>query len=203
MGDPKKLRKKYETPRHPWQASRIEFERPLVNEYGLKNKKEIWKAQSLLRRFTDQAKALSTIKTENQKKEKEQLIAKLAKLGLLKQGQDREDVLDLNLKNILDRRLQTLMVKKGLALTPKQARQFIVHGHIMADGQKITVPGYLVSVDEENKIGFLQNSSLSNPENPEVVLIKEKYNKETKEEKEIKDKKKKTEKENTEEKKKE
>jgi len=190
MGDPKKLRKKYETPRHPWQASRILAEKPLIKDYGLKNKKEIWKAQSLLRKFTNQAKLLSAIKTEHQKREKEQLINRLVKLGLLKQGQDREDVLDLNVRNILDRRLQTLMVKKGLVLTPKQARQFIVHGHVMINNQKITVPSYLVNINEEDKITYLTSSSLSNKEHPEIILIKEKYNKETKEEKEVKEKKK-------------
>ena len=190
MGDPKKLRKKYETPRHPWQASRILSEKPLIKEYGLKNKKEIWKAQSLLRKFTNQAKLLSAIKTEHQKREKEQLINRLVKLGLLKQGQDREDVLDLNVKNILDRRLQTLMVKKGLVLTPKQARQFIVHGHVMINNQKITIPSYLVNINEEDKITYLTSSSFSDKEHPEIILIKEKYNKETKEEKEVKEKKK-------------
>jgi small subunit ribosomal protein S4 len=187
MGDPKKLRKRYETPRHPWQASRISAEKQLTREYGLKNKKEIWKAQSLLRRFTNQAKALSTIKTEHQKHEKEQLIHRLVKLGLLKEGQDREDVLGLSVKNILDRRLQTLIFKKGLALTPKQARQFIVHGHISVNEQKITIPNYLVNIGEEDKIGYLPTSNLSDKEHPEIALIKEKYNKETREEKELKE----------------
>lgn len=186
MGDPKKLRKKYETPRHPWQSSRIEAEKPLMKNYGLKNKKEIWRAQSLLRKFTKQAKNLATIKTKNQEREKQQLLNKLIKLGLLKKEAAREDILELNVKNILDRRLQTLMIKKGLAKTSKQARQLIVHGHIMINGQKITVPGYLVSSDEENKIGFLQNSSFANPEHPERLLINQNEKKEIKEIKEFK-----------------
>ena len=181
MGDPKKLRKKYETPRHPWQASRILSEKPLIKEYGLKNKKEIWKAQSLLRKFTNQAKLLSTIKTEHQKREKEQLINRLVKLGLLKQGQDREDVLDLNVKNILDRRLQTFVIKKGLAKTANQARQFITHGHIAVKGQKINIPGYLVNKDEEDFITFSEKSKLNNAEHAERIKVKE-----VKETKEIK-----------------
>ena len=189
MGDPKKLRKKYQPPKHPWQASRIQVERPLINEYGLKNKKEIWKAQSLLKKFTGQAKALANIKTMHEEKEKEQLINKLIKLGLLKPGQDREDVLGLNIKDILNRRLQTLIVKKGLALSAKQSRQFIVHGHVEINGQKITVPNYLVSIDEENKISYLQNSSFNDNEHPEIALINKK-NKLTEQEEEIKESKK-------------
>ena len=84
-----------------------------MQEYGLKNKKEIYKSQSLLRKFTHQAKLLSTIKNEHQERERQQLINKLVKLGLLEKGKDREDVLGLNLRKILDRRLQTLIVKKG------------------------------------------------------------------------------------------
>ena len=173
MGDPKKLHKKYETPRHPWEASRIEAERPLMKGYGLKNKKEIWKAQSLLRKFTRQAKSLSTIKTKHDENERQQLLNRVIKLGLLKQGQNREDVLELNVRDILNRRLQTLIVKHKLVKTPKQARQLIVHGHIAVGGQKITVPSYLVSLEEESKIGFLQNSSFNNPEHPEIILIKQ------------------------------
>ena len=190
MGDPKKLRKKYDPPKHPWQASRIAAERPLMQEYGLKNKKEIYKAQSLLRKFTHQAKLLSTIKNEHQERERQQLINKLVKLGLLEKGKDREDVLGLNLRKILDRRLQTLIVKKGLAKTAKQARQLIVHGHIIINGQKINVPSYLVSVNEEDKISYLQNSSFNDPEHPERILIAQLRNKETKEEKEVLEKKK-------------
>ena len=142
MGDPRKLRKKYSKPKHPWQAARIAAERPLMHEYGLKNKKEIWKAQSSLKKFTNQAKLLSTIKNEHQEREKQQLINRLIKLGLLEKWKDREDVLGLNLRNILDRRLQTLAFKKGLAKTANQARQLIVHGHVAINGQKITVPSY-------------------------------------------------------------
>jgi len=167
MGDPKKLRKKYEPPRHPWQGSRINAEKILTKEYGLKNKKEIWKAQSLLRNFAKQAKNLATIKTLHDEKLKRELLAKLNKLNLLKENSQLEDVLSLNLRSILDRRLQTILVKKNLARSAKQSRQFIVHGHIMINGQKINVPGYLVGRDEENLIEFLPKSKLSNAEHAE------------------------------------
>jgi small subunit ribosomal protein S4 len=191
MGDPRKLRKKYETPRHPWQASRIAAEKPLIVEYGLKNKKEIWKAQSLLRKFTSQAKELSTLKTDHDKNELKKLLIRLNKLGLLKENAEREDVLGLNIKNVLDRRLQTLLIKKGFAKTAKQSRQLITHGHISINNQKINVPSYLVNVDDENKINYLENSPFINNEHPETILIKQAFNNESKEEKKVLDKKKK------------
>ena len=171
MGDPRKPRRKYETPRHPWERSRIESEGILVKEYGLKNKKEIWKARSLLKKFTNQAKKLSKLKTLHDQKEKEQLLSILKKLSLVKENADLEEVLGLNVNNILDRRLQTIVYKKGLARSVDQARQFITHGHIKVKEQRVNVPGYLVKAEEENIISFLNKSTLSNPEHPERNII--------------------------------
>ena len=171
MGDPKKLRKKYNPPRHPWQGPRINAEKILVKDYGLKNKREIYKSQSLLRNFAKQAKQLIAFKGPQSEKEKHQLFAKLIKLNLLnKDAADLEQVLGLTINKILDRRLQTLVYKKGLAKTQKQARQFITHGNVAIKGQKINIPGYLVNADEEHYIEFVKNSSLSNPEHPERVI---------------------------------
>ena len=171
MGDPRKARKKYETPRHPWEGSRIESENILVKEYGLKNKKEIWKARSLLKKFTNQAKKLSNLKTLHDQKEKEQLLNILKKLNLVKENADLEEVLGLNVNNILDRRLQTLVYKKGLARSVIQARQFITHGHIKIKDQRFNIPGYLVEAEEENDITFINKSNLSNPEHAERIII--------------------------------
>ncbi len=173
MGDIKKLRKKYTPPRHPWQGPRILAEKILVKEYGLKNKTEIYRAQFLLRSFTKQAKNLTTNKTLQGEKEKKQLFSKLAKISLLNENAELEQVLGLNLNQIFERRLQTLVYKKGLAKSVIQARQFIVHGHILVSGQKINVPSYLVKNNEESHIEFVKDSSLSNPEHPER-MVKEK-----------------------------
>ncbi len=173
MGDPKKLRKKYSPPRHPWQGSRILAEKPLVKDYGLKNKREIYIAQSILRNFTKQAKNLTAIKNLQSQREKEQLLARLERLNLLGKNAGLDQVLGLTINNILDRRLQTLVYKKGLAKTPEQSRQLITHGHIVVRGQKVNVPGYLVKADEENTIEFVKSSSFSNHEHPERV-VKEK-----------------------------
>jgi len=170
MGDPRKIRGKYSGPGHPWQRVRIEEERILVIEYGLGTKRELWKATSKLKAFANQAKRLIALRTSQAELEKKQLLDRVARLGLLPSGAKLDDVLALNVKNLLNRRLQTLVLKKGLGRTPSQSRQFIVHGHIMIGPQKISAPGYLVPVAEEPQISFVGNSSLANPEHPERII---------------------------------
>jgi len=167
MGDPKKPRKKYSTPSHPWQQTRIIEENQLSKEYGLKNKVEIWKHKSMLSKITKQAKRLIALQGKQAEREKEQMFSRLARLGLLKAGGQIDDVLSLSVKDILERRLQTLAYRKGLARSMKQARQFIVHEHIAIGNKKIKSPSYLVSVAEENAISFAANSPLSSPDHPE------------------------------------
>lgn len=172
MGAPKHLRKKYATPPHPWQKIRIEQEKVLLQEYGLKNKKEIWRMDSLLRRFKQQAKNIIARTDAQSKKEEKQLVDRLVRLNLVKENAKMDDILSLDIKNVMDRRLQTQVFSKGFAKSTKQARQFITHGHIMIGERKITVPSYLVKQDEEGIIRFDERSSLVNPEHPERIIIK-------------------------------
>ncbi|MEK6861935.1 MAG: 30S ribosomal protein S4 [Nanoarchaeota archaeon] len=174
MGHPKKQRKKYSGPTHPWQADRLKREAILMKEYGLKNKKELWKMGSVLRSFKKQAKSLISRIDEQAKTEKNLLIQKLYKLGLLESGAKIEDVLDLDIRNILNRRLQFLALKKGLARSTKQARQFIVHEHIFVADKKIDSPSYLVKKNEEDKITFGPLSSFASLDHPERVPLDKK-----------------------------
>lgn len=167
MGDPKKQRKKYDTPQHPWEGRRIEEERGLKLEYGLKNKKEIWKASTLLRKIKEQARRLISAETEQAKKEEKQLIEKLVKLNLVGEDAKVDDILGIDLKKLLDRRLQTCVFKKNLAKSIKQARQFISHKHIMVKDHTVNIPSYLVKKDEENKVCFNPVSNLSKSDHPE------------------------------------
>lgn len=172
MGDPRKSRKKYKGPGHPWQRWRIEEERIIKKEYGLKNKKEIWKANSELRRLNSHAKELIRERGKNNpqaSKEEKQMLDRLFKLGLVEDGAKLEDVLSLELKDILNRRLQTIVFKSGMTLTPKQARQFIIHGNIFVKERKISVPSYLVSREEQFTVTFNQVSSLASVDHPERV----------------------------------
>lgn len=152
MGDPRRLRKKFAKPSHPWQKERIEEEKGIVKQYGLRRKYEIWKMSSMLKKFLNRAKTIIGERTQQSEVEKKQLLGRLYLLGLLKQDSRVEDVLNLTLKDFLERRLQTLVYRKQMAKTVMQARQFITHEHIIVGSRKITAPSYLVSIEEEPKI---------------------------------------------------
>ena len=158
MGDPKFSRRSYDTPSHPWQGERIKAEVVLVNQYGLKNKTEVWKAQTILRNFRGQSRELQARLRGGEaqaKIESEALIAKCGRMGLLPmEGATLNDILTLNEENILARRLQTIVFEKGMASTVGQARQMIVHGHIFMNGHRVTVPGYIVTRKEEASIMY-------------------------------------------------
>ena len=152
MGDPKKQRKKFSKPSHPWQKERIEAERGILKQYGLRRKYEIWKMDSMLKKFLHRAKVVIGEKTSQSDMEKKQLLDRLHSLGLLKKDSKVEDVLNLTLKDVLERRLQTLVCRKQMAKTMLQARQFITHENIAVGNKKITAPSYLVSIHEEPQI---------------------------------------------------
>jgi small subunit ribosomal protein S4 len=173
MGDPKKARKKYRTPGHPWQKARLEEEDGLAKEYGIKNKKEIWKMNTILSSFTNQSKKLVTLLTKQAEQDKLNLLKKLKKMGLLNESQDFDDILNLVVKDIMERRLQTLVHRKGLAKTMTQARQMIVHSHIMVGDKKIESPSYLVDVAEEPKIKFVGKSPFASEDHPERKVKEE------------------------------
>jgi small subunit ribosomal protein S4 len=184
MGDPRRRRKKYKGPMHPWRSVRIVAESEIKRDFGLKNKKEIWKASSELKRFSSQAKKLIRERGEPQaQKEEKQLLDRLFKLGLLEEGANLADVLTLEVKDLLARRLQSIIIKKKLAISSKQARQYITHGHIFVNGRKITVPSYLITLEEESTVEFNPISSIANLEHPERK--KERAKNEIKELKEV------------------
>ena len=154
MGDPRRLRKRYSTPRHPYEKDRIEEEGKLVKDYGLKNKREIWRAEAVVRKYRTLARKLQADRSDASNQRKQELMAKLTAIKMVGEGATLDDVLGLTVIDLLERRLQTRVFKKGLARTPKQARQFIVHGIIKIDGRKMTVPGYPVKEKEESGIGY-------------------------------------------------
>ena len=170
MGDPKFSRRIYLRPSHPWEGERIKMENELLKKYGLKNKKELWKAQSVLRRFRQRARQLQALVRYGDPqagKEKDELIGRLGRLGVLPiEGASLDDVLALDVEAVLSRRLQTLAFVKGLAFTPTQARQFIVHGHVAIGDRRVTVPGYLVKRTEETVIAYDPRSPISHDMHP-------------------------------------
>ncbi len=169
MGDPRKIRKKFETPRHPYEGQRIKEENKLVRKYGLKNKRELWKAQSELRKYRANARDLQALLRTGDPRAVQlmrQIAGKLSKYGILSENATADDILALNVESILDRRLQTLVLRKGLAKTPMMARQLIVHGHIVVNGRKVTVPSYKVRKIEEDSISYAPDSPFTNELHP-------------------------------------
>ena len=161
MGHPRKARKKYDTPPHPWNAERIKSENKLMAKYGLKNKKEIWKADTLVRNYSRQARYLLGFSEDQVKTEIDELLGNLKRTGILDESAPLESILDLTVEDILRRRLQTVVHQKGLARTAKEARMFVVHGHIALDGKKINSPSYMVKKGEEDLVGFYPTSPVA------------------------------------------
>jgi len=148
----RRIRRKFQRPKRPWDSAKIKDEKELAKKYGIRRKREIRVAEAVLRRFRQRARELIAMKDEEKEKV---LIDKLLKLGMLTEGgKDLDDVLGLSVENVLDRRLQTIVFKKGLAKTPLEARQFIVHGHTKVNGMRTPFPSRLVTLEEEGKIEF-------------------------------------------------
>ncbi|WXG40527.1 MAG: 30S ribosomal protein S4 [Candidatus Freyarchaeum deiterrae] len=166
MGDPKRQRKKYKTPMHPFSKDRIHSELILMGKYGLRNKREIWRATTLLRGLRKHARRSLALPDEAQEKARSQLVGKLNRLGILSPEATLDEVLRLNIEDILNRRLQTLVQMQGLSNSIYHSRQLIVHGHIAVDGKRITSPGYLVDRKGESLVSFASSSPLSDPNHP-------------------------------------
>lgn len=170
MGDPKFSRKAYDTPSHPWQGERIKAEHEVVVEFGLKNKTEVWKAQSILRNYRKQSRELQARLRGNDAQasiEANNLISKCSRMGILPlSGGDLNDILTLKERDLLSRRLQTIVFEKGLASTIKQARQMINHGHIFLNGHRVTVPGYIVLRSEEPTVEYAPASAFTDDMHP-------------------------------------
>jgi small subunit ribosomal protein S4 len=171
LGDPKKQKKKYETPRFPWRTDILQEELKLLGQYGLRNKKELWRHETTLSKFRGIARTLIGKPPEERRKMEVELLTRLKKLGIIHETAVLDDVLDLTIEDILERRLQTVIFRKGMAKSIHQARQLITHGHIVIGGKRVTVPSYLVTREEEEKIAYAPESPLANPSHPTRQVI--------------------------------
>lgn len=169
----KRKHKNYSRPKRPFEKIRIEEEGKIKEEFGLKNKREIWKADAKVGLMREKAKNLISSSPEEQK----ELFDRLKKIGL--NVNSISDVLSLDKKYFLGRRLQTILVNKKLATTPKQARQFIVHKKVLVNGNIVNIPSYIVPVELENKITLKKINLKPKKKNEE----KEKISQEIQEEK--------------------
>ncbi len=152
MGDPKKPRKKFSRPKSPWRSDQLAQELYLLGTYGLRNKRELWKAETLLSSLRKQARTLLAATKELRMREEGKLLNSLSRKGLIKEGAPLDEVLSLTVEDMLARRLQTMVFKKGMAVSPLHSRQLITHGHVLIGERFVRVPGYLVRREEEDRV---------------------------------------------------
>jgi len=166
MGDPKKPRKSFSRPKNPWRSEQLAQELYLVGTYGLRNKRELWKTQGELSNIRKQARHLLAASAEVRAKDGKKLLDSLSRRGLVAEGVALDDVLNLSVEDFLGRRLQTLIYKKGAAVSPLQSRQLIVHGHVKLGKRFIDIPGYQVTAEEEGTIQLVGGVGTPKPAAP-------------------------------------
>jgi small subunit ribosomal protein S4 len=166
VGDPKKQRKKYDTPRFAWRKDILQEELKLVGQYGLRNKHELWRHKTMLSKVRGIARSLIGRPAEEREKMENELLTRLKKRGVLQETAALDNVLDLTIEDLLERRLQTIVFRKGLTRTIYQSRQLVTHGHVTISNRRVTIPSYIVSKEEEQQIAYAQQSALVNPAHP-------------------------------------
>mmetsp|Transcript_22961 Transcript_22961/g.32330 ORF Transcript_22961/g.32330 Transcript_22961/m.32330 type:complete len:191 (+) Transcript_22961:41-613(+) len=160
--------KTFKTPRRPFEKERLDAELKLVGEYGLKNKREVWRVQYTLSRVRKRARELLTLDEKDPMRlfEGAALVRRLHRLGVLDDEKMALDyVLSLTVENFLDRRLQTLVLKHGLAKSFHHARVLVRQRHIVVGRQVVDVPSFIVRTDSEKHIGFSPNSPFGGENN--------------------------------------
>ena len=190
MGDPKTPRRVWKKPKRPLNYDLMMDELKILGTFGLKTKRELWKTQTELSRVRLHARSLLALRQEDRKRKEPILIQSLSKIGLVDQNSTLDDVLNLQVTDLLSRRLQTMAQKKLYFKTPYQARQAIVHGHIMIGDSVVTIPSYIVKTEEETKIRLIPesrfNETLSKPESdlgsPDTENLESETNDQTKNE---------------------
>ena len=151
MGDPRKSRKSFRRPRRIWNSDQLNSELYIIGSYGLRNKRELWKAQTKVANFRNQARTLLALTLEDRQEKESLLLSFLNKLGLTSTA-SLDDILNLKIEDILERRLQTIVMRKMGLKSPLQARQVVIHGHVSIGNRKVNLPGYLVKKEDESKI---------------------------------------------------
>jgi small subunit ribosomal protein S4 len=172
LGDPKKQRKKYATPRHPWRRDQLDVELRLMGEYGLRNKRELWRYKTMLSEMRGIARSLLAKSGTEREKSERDFLSRLKRMGLARETASIDDTLDLDIRDLLERRLQTVVFRGGLAGSPSQARQLISHGHIAIGGHVVSVPGYLVAKVDQERVNYASESPLIKSDHPARQSLK-------------------------------
>jgi small subunit ribosomal protein S4 len=165
MGDPRRQKKKYVVPKKPFDSDRFEQELQFIGTYGLRNKRELWRHSTDLSNYRRQARNLLALPPSERQKSEQELVNKLHRIGVLEEA-SLDHVLDLTLENVLERRLQTIVFRKGLAASMHHARQLVAHGHIALDNARVTTPARLITIGEEDRIAYTTKSALNDQSHP-------------------------------------
>ena len=166
MGDPRKQKKKYIAPKKPFDSDRFEQELQMIGVYGLRNKRELWTHRTELSNYRRQARNLLALPIADREQLERELVNKLTRLGILTTEPTLDHVLDLTMENLLERRLQTVVFRKGLASSMHHARQIVTHGHIALDAARVNTPQRLITVAEEGRLQYTTKSALNDVSHP-------------------------------------
>merc|ERR1712058_177356 len=154
---PMKYSKMYTTPRRPFEKARLDQELKLIGEYGLRNKREVWRVKYSLAKIRSAARELLTLEEKAPKRlfEGNALLRRLVRTGVLSDDRMKLDyVLGLKIEDFLERRLQTQVFKLGLAKSIHHARVLIKQRHIRVRKQVVNVPSFIVRLDSQKHIDF-------------------------------------------------
>jgi small subunit ribosomal protein S4 len=166
MGDPRKQKKKYDAPKKPFDSDRFEQELQMIGVYGLRNKRELWTHRTELSNYRRQARNLLALPVSEREQHERELVNKLNRLGILTSEPTLDHVLDVTMENLLERRLQTIVFRKGLASSMHHARQIVTHGHIALDAARVNTPQRMITVAEEDRLQYATKSALNDASHP-------------------------------------
>lgn len=166
MGDPKKKHKRYTTPKRPYDQDALMDELRLLGAYGLRNKRELWRHRTELSHIRRMAREKLSMDPIERAEGEREMIRKLQAQGLVDERATLEDVLTLRIEDMMGRRLQTVIHRKGMAKSLFQARRLITHGHISIDGRKVRAPSYIVTLEDEAQLEYAGSSPLVVKDHP-------------------------------------